>query len=761
MSRIVNLRILLSLISISLSFSNSVFAQSTCHDTSDNRPKIGLVLSGGGAKGLAHVGVLKAIEKAGLHIDYIAGTSMGSIVAAMYASGYNAEQIERFAHEIQWMDLISSRPNYVDISIEEKGEFDNYLASFPMKGFVPQLNTGFFEPYQVMLKLKEIFFPVYNIDDFNQLNIPFRCIAADVSSGDAIILDKGDLAFATRSSMAIPGVFSATEYNGTKLIDGGVIRNFPVRDVIEMGADYVIGVNLFSGLTPSDKMNSMIDIMMQTINFRDAKDLEEEKSMCDMIIEPDVSAYSAGSFDASETILAIGDQTGEEFYPLFKQLADSLHNAYGLPYASTNRLKAYDSQVRIVDFDFEGLEHTSQSLLLHNLNLRLGHLYTPYDFTKAIKDAMSTGYYKNMTYDLILVEGNSVRFHCKVYENPQNTLKIALSYNTFTNASIFLDYQTRNLIGKNSTTDFKVAISKDFRFRIKNRLFFGQKHNYFFDTQYENTLFYIPGYGNSQGKENVNKYLHNDFRLSFGHSISISKCVSARVGFENFRISPDVADLGDLKGSIRSPYVGINRHVNTLDRKYLPQNGMKLDLDLYGAFFPHYSFKHCAEADSLKKSGKFNDKIVTRFTAKFESYKMLTSRLGVGQMIGLATAYGDHVFVHRTAVGGCEEHMPSHMPFYGIVTAHRYESTLAMLRLMMQYRLVGDIYGLIHLNSAMTFKSIDAYVQDNEPFKVAKYLHGGGVSVAYNLFGVLPMYFTLMYSPEDKFNISVNVGHFF
>ena len=239
--------------------------------TPGERPKIGLVLSGGGAKGLAHIGVLKAIDRSGLHIDYIAGTSMAAIVAAMYACGDSADQIEQVSRETNWMKLISSKPSFEDIGIEDRDEFENYIFRLPMKGIKPQLATGIFEPYQVKTRLREVFFPVSREKDFSKLDIPFKCIATDIGSGDAVVLDSGDLAFATRSSMAIPGVFSATEYNGTKLVDGGIVRNFPVRDVIEMGADYVIGVNLFSGLTPADELGSMLDVMLQITNFRDAK----------------------------------------------------------------------------------------------------------------------------------------------------------------------------------------------------------------------------------------------------------------------------------------------------------------------------------------------------------------------------------------------------------------------------------------------------------------------------------------------------------
>lgn len=729
------------------------------------RPKIGLVLSGGGAKGLAHVGILKAIDRSGLKIDYIAGTSMGAIVAAMYAAGYSGEQIEAISKDTEWMKLINSRPVLPDISIEEKDEFDNYTITLPMKGFVPQINTGFFSPYQVMTYLQEIFFPVYKVDDFSKLDIPFLCVAADIATGDAVVLDKGDLAFATRSSMAIPGVFSATEYGDTKLVDGGIIRNFPVRDVIEMGADFVIGVNLFSGLTPADQTNTMLDVMLQITNFRDAKDLQEEKAACDMVIEPDVSRYNAASFAAADTIRAIGDSAGIEFEPLFRQLADSLHNAFNLPYINPNRMKTYDNQVRIMDFEFEGIEKTTRKLLLHALGLHAGHLYKPSELTDAIKYAMSTGYYNNLKYTLIPLDtpdGNSVIFHCKVVENPMTTLKLALSYNSFSSASIFLDYQRRSLLGRLSTTDFKLAISKDFRFRFRNRTLFGVRDNHYLDIFYEHTRFEVPTYDDPNSSSNIYDYVHDEIHGAIGHTLSPSKDLTFFGGWENFHVTPNVGTTDDhIKGHIHNFFVSGRLRHNSLDRKFLPQSGVKFDLNAYVGMFPKYALISGASRDSLKREGIDDYRFIGRATARLEAHQSITDKFTLTEVAAAAAGYANKAFVHKTALGGPSPFLPSHFDFYGLLTAHRYESTMAMLRMSAQYNVFSDVYLLFHLNSAVTFKSLEHYIEDLEVFKPVDYVHGGGVSVAYNLLGALPMEFTLMYSPDDKFNVSVNIGYYF
>ncbi|MBA4320210.1 MAG: patatin, partial [Flavobacterium sp.] len=189
------------------------------------RPKVGLVLSGGGAKGIAHIGVLKAIDSAGLKIDYVTGTSMGSIIGAMYATGYSGNQIAKITEKLNWDELLSSKPIYKDVSIDEKDEFGQYSAEIGIKDRKPQFATGLIDSQELWLTLNEMFLPVYNIKDFSKFNIPFKCIATDLSNGNPVVLSDGDIVTAVRSSMAIPSVFTAVDYEKTKLVDGGIVRN--------------------------------------------------------------------------------------------------------------------------------------------------------------------------------------------------------------------------------------------------------------------------------------------------------------------------------------------------------------------------------------------------------------------------------------------------------------------------------------------------------------------------------------------------------
>ena len=718
---------------------------------SQERPKIGLVLSGGGAKGLAHVGILQAIDSARLHIDYIAGTSMGSIVAAMYACGYNGRQIRQMAMETEWMNVItSSSARYSDMPIDAKDEYGNYIVQLPIeKGMKFKIPTGM-EPQEVMLLLEKIFFPFYKTKDFSKLSIPFKCVATNMRDGSAVVLDNGDLAFATRSSMAIPGVFAATKYKNTILVDGGVVRNFPVSDVKEMGADYIIGVNLFEGLTPPEQLSNPIDIMMQVINFRDAEDLIKEKSICDMVLEPNVSAYGAGSFGASNEILAIGDTIGREFYPLFKQLADSLHRAYGVPYADTARFDGKYGKVRITDFQVSGLRHTDKQFLLHNLKLKYGGVYSVDDIHESIRKTYSTRYYSKIQYELVPTDDdNGVCMKLVVEEIPMSFLNIGLSYNTFTGASLLLGYTGKNLILDRSLTTAKVAISESFRAMMSHRQYYGRDFSKFGEAKWQMDMFEVPIYAKKQ-QEALYDYTRNEFSLSVGRVAYSNHDVRFKFGYELYAITPNIInDTLVYDGRIGNMFFNVRRRYNTLDRKYLPHKGAKIDVNIYMGVKPKYKLNDDYDRDNIY-----------RLSGEGVFYQSLRNRLSVYEGFGVVGTYGDKILVHRTFLGGQNPFLPSHFTFYGLNTAQRNESTMAMTKIGVQYQVVGDLYAIVQGNIATKFTPLNDCIDDKKFFKPQEWIYGVGATVAYDL-SRLPFDLTLCYSPDYKFNVSVNVGFLF
>ncbi|MEL6842188.1 MAG: patatin-like phospholipase family protein, partial [Bacteroidota bacterium] len=199
------------------------------------RPKIGLALSGGGAKGLAHIGVLKILEENGIRPDYISGTSMGAIIGGLYSIGYTTEQLEEMAYSLDWGSYFSDRvPEYYR-PIEDKLSPAQYQLSFPLHEGKPELPKGLIAGEKLRLLLTRLTIPVHDTPNFDQFGIPFSCVATDLVSGEGIVFRSGDLPDAIRCSASIPSVMEPSQQDETMLVDGGLVRNFPVEDVLAMG----------------------------------------------------------------------------------------------------------------------------------------------------------------------------------------------------------------------------------------------------------------------------------------------------------------------------------------------------------------------------------------------------------------------------------------------------------------------------------------------------------------------------------------------
>ena len=225
-----------------------------------NRPKVGLVLSGGGAKGFAHIGVLKVLEEAGVKIDYIGGTSMGAVVGGLYATGYNAAQIDSVFRATNFDELINDFIPRSSKNFYEKRNDELYALILPFNNFsigIPQaLSKGMYN-FNLLSRLTR---DVRHIRDFNQLPIPFLCIASDIETGKQVILNRGNLTHALIASSAFPSLFSPVEIDGQLLVDGGVTNNYPIDEIRKLGADVIIGVDVQDDLRDRSTLNDATKI---------------------------------------------------------------------------------------------------------------------------------------------------------------------------------------------------------------------------------------------------------------------------------------------------------------------------------------------------------------------------------------------------------------------------------------------------------------------------------------------------------------------
>ena len=285
--------------------------------------RIGLVLSGGSAKGLAHIGVLKVLEEEKVPVEYITGTSMGSIVGGLYAAGYTVEEIEKFAVETDWFAMFTD-----NIPRDKKGAIRNYFEdkntiALPFQGFSVNFPSGAIGGKSISSNLNDLLYGVEDVNDFRKFPQKFALVATDLESGEAVMIDKGSLPIAIRASMSLPTVISPVRYQGKLLIDGGIVRNLPVQEIKVLGADYTIGVNVGEGFSKLDetKMN-LVNITENALTIGGKREVERQIRMLDLYIEPDVADIASPDFSKAEVIIALGEAAARKNIDEIRKLSD-------------------------------------------------------------------------------------------------------------------------------------------------------------------------------------------------------------------------------------------------------------------------------------------------------------------------------------------------------------------------------------------------------------------------------------------------------
>ncbi|WP_296705038.1 patatin-like phospholipase family protein [Algoriphagus sp.] len=460
--------------------------------TTETKPKIGLVLSGGGAKGMAHIGVIRSMEKAGIRPDYVVGTSMGSVVGGLYALGYSADELEEIILNIDWDLIISNRVEFNTISFEEKEYYNRYLLEFPLVKGKIAFPSGLIEGQMLSEVLHYYTWPANNYDSFDDFPIPFRCVATDIATGQPIIFEKGYLHDAMRSSIAIPTAFTSFDLDSTSVVDGGVVNNFPVDIVKEMGADIVIGVNVSDeDFLQVDQLGGFGGILMQLAMAQSLSKTKGNIEQCDIYIKPDLGDYSTASFGNFREILALGDEAGQQYFDDFKHLADSLgrnDNVTGIGFK--------ESPIQISGISFVGNRLFSNSLLLSKLDISVGETVTREELEIAIRRVYGiNGFYK-VDYSLVPFGENRYNLKVRLKEKPATLLSTTVHYDNQFSAGILFNLTARDFIGKNSRTVFLLDVSENPKGRIDHYKYFNGNKNLAFNARLNLLRQQLPQYEN-------------------------------------------------------------------------------------------------------------------------------------------------------------------------------------------------------------------------------------------------------------------------
>ncbi|MEJ7738106.1 MAG: patatin-like phospholipase family protein [Chitinophagaceae bacterium] len=719
-----------------------------------SRPKIGLTLSGGGAKGLAHIGILKAIDSAGLKIDYITGTSMGSIIGGLYAIGYSADSIEKMAQATDWDLLLSNQSSLRSMIMEEKDEYGKYAIELPWMNYTFRLPSGVLESQELWLRLAELFAPVANVKDFSQFSIPFKCIGTDISNGEAVVMSKGEVVTAIRSSMAIPSVFTAIEYNGSKLVDGGVVRNFPVRDVKEMGADFIIGSNVAADLFPSGKLLNGFQILLQVAFFREAEDRKNEVPLCNIYVPIPMEKFTMASFSQANELIQIGLEEGRKLYPHLKKVSDSLDAIYGKRELVKNRLPKPNT-AKISSYDITGLEHTTADFFVHTIDLTTNKYYSALELSGMVRKAFGTRYYSRINYSLVPQADGSTKIVFDVTENPLTFSKLGLHYNEFSGISIVANLTSRNFILPNSRDLVTVNIGENFRLRGEHLQYIGRLKNFalILGTQFEQ--FEIPTYNDlKQDGAYKTKYFNVDGRFQFSTRRHLTVGFGTR--FEWIKFKPSITSRLELNGknNFSTSYVFLNH--NSLDRSVYPKKGVRLkaEADLVFQQYPNIVFSlngqplHNGDSAGIRY-GRYN-----RTMLNLESFTPLSNRtvLMLQLQSGINFKYKQRI-MNEFSIGGLTPLFRNQVTFAGLDEGTFYSTSVAAFQAGLRYQLFNNTYLIGRANALFNNLNGKSAFYTNPDF-----LSGYSLTFAYN-FALGPLELSAMYLDQSKkVRTYINIG---
>jgi len=663
------------------------------------RPKIGLTLSGGGAKGIAHVGLLKAIDSAGLKVDYVTGTSMGAIVGGLYAVGYTGNDILHIAKKLNWTTFLSNDPQLNTINLKEKEEFGHYIELPLIKGKLA-FKRGFIESNELWLQLAELYYPHYETKDFTKFKKGFECIATDVISGKMVVLRNGNIANSVRASMAIPTVFTPVEIEGKVLVDGGIVRNFPVSNVREMGAGIVVGSDVSGKMNPVEKLNSPLDVMSRLPFFNAVSDLEEQKKLVDVYVDYPLDDYGTSSFSSAEEIIKIGLEKGKQLYPRLKRLKDSLDLIYGKePIVAHVKMK---DSIFISNFEVRGLPQEDVSKFTGLIGFSPNSYYTAKTLGNGIREAFSTRAFTKINYSLLPMPDGSAKILFAVEKAPTTFTRFGLHYNTTTGIALKTGFVKRGFLTPFSTASFDFSIGENPRakagfsnYLTKNRKFIVQLEATLetIDINTYNPEFSRTGLYN-QGSQNTDlQFLwqpKNNWTIGIGTSLSY-------VAYE-----PKIVSQIEAEGTLRyfNSYVILNH--KTLNAPVYPNRGRQFFMKAGIIYDQNLDFTIFQEGNIVAENDDarfFSSNPYTQLKISFEQYiPVYKNAFFIQLQSGMNFNYKQAI-MNDFVVGGLTDVIRNQVTFAGLPEASIFTASAVSLKLGYQQEIINNLFLIGKVNA--------------------------------------------------------------
>ena len=721
--------------------------------TDDEDIKIGLVLSGGGAKGFAHVGVLKVLEEAGIRVDYVAGTSMGAIVGGLYASGYNAREIDSVLNIHDLQGLVRDDLPRAASSFYQKENDGKYALSLPWvkkKIEIPTAVSRGQSAYNVFSQLTE---HVHEVNDFSKLPIPFFCVATDLENGEEVVLDHGFLPEAIRASGSYPGLLAPVRIDGKTLVDGGIVDNFPVEKLKAKGVDLIIGVRVSRGLEAVENVNTLPELLAQIGGFQMHSKWEEKVKQCDIFISPDLEEFSTFSFDDSEEIVERGEIAAR--YKI-AELKAAVRRQKSSPERS---IKDYDlrEEIMIKEIVIKGNQNFTDRYCKKKLGLKEGQLVTREEFVNAIDRLTATGNFESAYYKRVPVEGGS-RVEFEIKEDEERTLiQFGAHYDDLYKTGVLVNFTTNHILFKNDVVSADFVVGDNPRYML----------HYFYDN----------GFNWSLGiKSRMN---------TFGTNITANTLPPVRSGQEfdsTTRIPVEYLDfttrlymqttLGDLWAlRVGLEHKFLNVHTDEIiddeiDRIYFDRSHYfnffgKMILDTYDSKnFPKRGFYLNADYIFYSYSSDYND--------NFSVFSHLYGRFGFAQTLydkltfhliseaGVTLGSNDNGVLDYHLGGYNENYINTFVPFYGYDFAELNESAFLRTALTARY----EIFKKNFVSFTANFARINEDIwNDGRIFEDTS----SGYAAGYGYNSILgPIELVYSWNPDNDRNIwYINVGFWF
>ena len=677
---------------------NFVFGQNE-----EYKPKVALVLSGGTAKGLAHIGVIQYMEEMGIRPDIIIGTSMGAIVGGLYAIGYTAEDLKKIAENTNWFLYLSNDTDLRNLNIEEKDDFEDFLYVFPIEKGKPELNKGLVYGHEIELNLARITFPAVEYSNFDSFPIKFRAIATDVIEGKEFIFKEGSLSTAMRASMSMPALFYPVKYRDKLLIDGGITDNFGIEVAVKEGADIIIGSNVGNYLYDENELGTFQKISSQIIMFNSKKKMARYNNYLDILIEPPVSSMGT-RFDKADLIIDEGYLESTKHKTEFEELKNCID------YYSKNKKKYHrpvlHMSVQIDSILISGISNYSvkQNILKKirkNINSNIG----PGKIEKEISALYGSGQYSKISYNIKKNNLGKFNLDMNFTEAPGNKLQVGLNYNNQSNMGVILGFTARNSFLPFSK--FKVlgrisnypGIDQYYAKYINKNVRQGFKENfsYFFDR--------VPVYIDNQKKNELNRHF---IIGSISQMIIPTKNTLFELGYQyQFK----QLKRNYLSNDINYQYT-INQtnsiffyfYFNNLNDKFFPNEGNFIKTKIYYNFYN--KIKQKLDADYFYKNQPLP---YPKITFQWKNYKNINKNLTWSNELYLEYLYADfedeNLFYDNT-LGGAVSDNSRQIEFWGLPNNYLSSANYLVLRTGLSYNIFNKAFvtGILNAGLANEYK---------------------------------------------------------